>query len=121
MTKSSQTVVLVFAFAVASTTLVRTQDKPTAPAVASMPAARRAGEVTPLKVQVVLSRNQGEKKISSLPYTLSVNANGGASLIGPTRAAREERAHPGGRRPCRGSVSRQARNARCLNWDGANR
>jgi hypothetical protein len=30
--------------------------------------------VTPLKVQVVVSRSQGEKKISSLPYTLSINA-----------------------------------------------
>lgn len=30
--------------------------------------------VTPLKVQVVISRFQGEKKMSSLPYTLSVNA-----------------------------------------------
>ena len=81
MTKLPQTVVLVFAFAVASTTLVRAQDKPTAPAVVTLPAIRQAlNSVTPLKVQVVLSRNQGEKKISSLPYTLSVNANGGASL-----------------------------------------
>ena len=29
----------------------------------------------PLRVQVVVSRSQGEKKISSLPYTLSVVAN----------------------------------------------
>ena len=29
-----------------------------------------------LKVQVVLSRYQGEKKISSLPYTLTVTTNG---------------------------------------------
>ena len=29
----------------------------------------------PLQVQVVMSRYQGEKKISSVPYTLSVNAN----------------------------------------------
>ena len=31
--------------------------------------------IVPLKVQVVISRYQGEKKLSSLPYTLSVNAN----------------------------------------------
>jgi hypothetical protein len=30
--------------------------------------------VTPLKVQVVIARYQGEKKVSSLPYTLSMNA-----------------------------------------------
>lgn len=31
--------------------------------------------IVPLKVQVVISRYQGEKKLSSLPYTLSVNAS----------------------------------------------
>ncbi|HEV8254831.1 MAG TPA: hypothetical protein VGQ78_08750, partial [Vicinamibacteria bacterium] len=30
---------------------------------------------TPLKVQVVFSKYQGEKKVSSLPYTLLVNAD----------------------------------------------
>jgi hypothetical protein len=30
--------------------------------------------VTPLRVQVVLARYDGEKKVSSMPYTLSVNA-----------------------------------------------
>ena len=30
--------------------------------------------VTPLKVQVVLSRYDGEKKLASMPYTLMVNA-----------------------------------------------
>jgi hypothetical protein len=29
----------------------------------------------PLSVQVVVSRHQGDKKVSSLPYTLAVNAN----------------------------------------------
>ena len=33
-----------------------------------------ASPVTPLKVQVVLSRYDGEKKLSSMPYTLLVNA-----------------------------------------------
>jgi hypothetical protein len=31
--------------------------------------------IIPLKVEIVISRYQGEKKISSLPYTLSVNTN----------------------------------------------
>jgi hypothetical protein len=30
---------------------------------------------TPLKVQVLFSRYQGEKKVSSMPYTLAVNAD----------------------------------------------
>ena len=33
----------------------------------------------PLEVQVVISRYQGEKRVSSLPYTLAVNANSGES------------------------------------------
>ena len=36
---------------------------------------QRAVEQVPLKVQLVVSRYQGEKKISSIPYTLSVVAN----------------------------------------------
>ena len=31
--------------------------------------------VVPLKVQIVITRFQGDKKVSSLPYTLSVVAN----------------------------------------------
>ncbi len=32
--------------------------------------------LTPLTVQVVISRFQGDKKVSSLPYAMAVNANG---------------------------------------------
>ena len=69
MTKHLQTLALVFAFALASTAMVRTQEKekPAAP-----PA--KAVAITPLKVQVVISRYQGDKKISSMPYNLSINA-----------------------------------------------
>jgi hypothetical protein len=37
-----------------------------------------AGEkaITPVRLTIVLSRYQGDKKASSLPYTLVVNANG---------------------------------------------
>ena len=41
------------------------------------PAARggpRVGAIVPLKVQLVISRYQGDKKISSVPYMLSVSA-----------------------------------------------
>ena len=40
----------------------------------AQPAASGKG-IIPVKVQVVVSRYQGDKKISSLPYTISVNAN----------------------------------------------
>jgi hypothetical protein len=53
---------------------VRTQEKPTAPA------AKPEAAATPLKVTVLVSRFQGEKKLSSLPYTLSVNAGSRATL-----------------------------------------
>lgn len=66
MTKQLQTLALVFAFAIASTAVARTQEKP-----APTPA---PSGVTPLKIQVVISRYQGEKKVSSLPYTLSLNS-----------------------------------------------
>ena len=47
------------------------QAQPTAPKSSAPPAAREP-RVVPLKLQVVLSKYQGEKKISSLPYTLSL-------------------------------------------------
>lgn len=36
---------------------------------------RASGEQIPVRVQLVVSRHQGEKKLSSTPYTLSVVAN----------------------------------------------
>jgi hypothetical protein len=35
----------------------------------------------PLRVQLVLARYQGDKKVSSLPYTLIVNANLGKTSL----------------------------------------
>ena len=77
MTKHLQTIALVFAFALASSAIVRTQEKPAAPAAKPAPV---EGPKTPLKVQVLISRYQGEKKLSGLPYTLSVNADSRATL-----------------------------------------
>jgi hypothetical protein len=51
--------------AIAATVGADAQEKP------APPSARSA---TPLKVQVTISRYQGEKKLSSMPYVLSVNA-----------------------------------------------
>jgi type II secretory pathway component GspD/PulD (secretin) len=76
--KYFQTLAFVFAFALASTALVSTQEKEK-PATAA-PKTATPINVTPLKVQIVIGRYQGEKKISSLPYTLTMNANNHASL-----------------------------------------
>jgi hypothetical protein len=40
----------------------------------TQPAASGKG-IIPVRVQIVISRYEGDKKISSLPYTISVNAN----------------------------------------------
>jgi hypothetical protein len=76
VTTSLPTLALVFAFALASTPLARAQERPAAPPP------RAALHEMALKIHVVISRYQGEKKISSLPYSLSVT--GGAP--GPERA-----------------------------------
>jgi len=79
VTKHLSTLGLVLACALASTAAVRTQETP-----AAQPA--RPTAVTPLKVQVVISRFQGDKKISSLPYTLSINSMTGDPRF-PNRAS----------------------------------
>jgi Bacterial type II and III secretion system protein len=49
------------------------------PATAAIPT--RDTERTPLTVQVVISRFQGEKKVSSMPYAMAVNANGKRAVL----------------------------------------
>jgi hypothetical protein len=46
------------------------------------PAREDPGNATPLKVQVVVSRYQGEKKTSSMPYTLAFNVLGNGKGFG---------------------------------------
>ena len=85
MTKTLQILALVFAFALSTTALVTAQDKEKEkdkPA-AQVKVAPAPANVTPLKVQVVIGRYQGEKKIGSMPYTLTMNTkspNNHASL-----------------------------------------
>jgi type II secretory pathway component GspD/PulD (secretin) len=78
VTRHLQTLAFVVAFALGSTALVSAQDKekekPPAPAAAKAPAA------VPLRVQIQIARYQGEKKISSMPYTLSVLSGTRANL-----------------------------------------
>jgi len=69
VTRHVQMIGLVFVVALASTVLVRTQEKEKAPTA-----------VTPLKVQVVITRYQGEKKISSMPYLLTMNVGQRSNL-----------------------------------------
>lgn len=58
---------LIAAFAVACVVSLDAQDKPRPEARASLQ--------TPLYVQVVLTRYDGDKKVSSMPYSLLVNAS----------------------------------------------
>jgi hypothetical protein len=51
------------------------QTQASAPQTAAAPPAVQAKPRIPLQVQVVISRYKGDKRISSVPYTLSVNAN----------------------------------------------
>lgn len=69
MTRHLQMIGFVFVFALASTVLARTQEKEKAPTT-----------VTPLKVQVVITRYQGEKKISSMPYLLTMTVGQRSNL-----------------------------------------
>jgi hypothetical protein len=79
--KPLQTLTLVFTIALGAAAPIRAQDKPAAPPTVTGPAIRRPLEaVTPLKVQVVIARYQGEKKITSMPYTLTMNAGGRSNI-----------------------------------------
>ena len=76
VTKHFQTMALAIVLAASCAGSAGAQDK--AEAAAKTP-------TVPLKLQVVISRFQGEKKISSMPYMLSVNAGRPASLRMGTR------------------------------------
>jgi hypothetical protein len=70
-----QQLLLVAALAAATVIPASAQDKPAAPQE-KPPAAAANRPAVPLKATVLLARFQGEKKISSLPYTIGVLANG---------------------------------------------
>jgi hypothetical protein len=57
----------------ATTATLSAQDAPAQSP--TRPASADASRPTPLKILLVLSRYQGDKKLSSVPYTLSVTAN----------------------------------------------
>jgi len=70
MKKSASVTLLCLSLAVP----VLAQDEPEEQAVSAKAA-------TPLKLSVVYTRLQGDKKVSVLPYTLSLNADRGASRL----------------------------------------
>ena len=55
--------------------VARGQQLASPPPPASTPRMEAPKLIVPLKVQLLLSRYDGEKKVASLPFTLSVNAN----------------------------------------------
>jgi Flp pilus assembly secretin CpaC len=61
----------------AAPSLLAQDPPPTAKPEAAKPAATPARSVyTPLRLQVTISRYQGDKKVSSLPYSLSIGIGG---------------------------------------------
>ncbi|HYL63927.1 MAG TPA: hypothetical protein VE077_15015 [Candidatus Methylomirabilis sp.] len=66
--------VMLLAVLTLGASVLRSQDK-AKPSEGSKTADWSAQQVTPLRVQVVFTEYDGEKKISSLPYTLLVNAD----------------------------------------------
>jgi hypothetical protein len=73
----------VLVIVVASAGIGSAQDKSTsasAKAASTAPAPTAAAPTVPLRIQVVISRYEGDKKISSLPYVLSVTAGRTATL-----------------------------------------
>jgi hypothetical protein len=79
-----RTVTHVLALILVATSTTLAQEKPTKPQEKPPTTSSRASEtprpVVPLQVQIVLSRMKGEKKIASLPYTLSVTSNDRTNL-----------------------------------------
>ena len=61
--------------------------KPVDPAALAATVAR-LNDKTPLEVQVVVSRYAGEKRISSMPFALAVNAVGSSQMLGQGENAR---------------------------------
>ena len=61
--------------------LGRTQEEPKPETSRTESAPERRGPVATVRVQVVISRFQGEKKIASLPYTLVVTTDGGRARM----------------------------------------
>jgi type II secretory pathway component GspD/PulD (secretin) len=94
MSQRVQAIAFLLLLAVAPSRGVSAQTPPAAKAVA-------AAAQVPMRVQFVLSKYQGEKKISSLPYTVALNSNDppaeirmGAQFPTPTTVVKEGTSTP---------------------------
>ena len=67
------TLAALLVFAMATAAMAQIQAAP----FGGAPPAGQGKPLIPVKVQVVIARYEGDKKISSLPYTLSLTANSG--------------------------------------------
>jgi hypothetical protein len=78
--KTAIRIVSAAAFVLACAAVGRAQapaNPPAGQAAADIPGIPKMGAIVPVRVQVVIARYQGDRKVSSLPYTLTVNANDG--------------------------------------------
>lgn len=79
-----KTVAPVLALFIATAVTTLAQEKTTAPQEKPTTTSARPSEgprpVVPLKVQIVLSRLKGDKKVASFPYTLSLTSNDRTNL-----------------------------------------
>jgi hypothetical protein len=72
MTKTwTYALVVLWVFSVSASAQEKNEAAPPAKS-ATLP---RANWVTPLKVQIVLTKHQGDRKVASLPYTMTCNAD----------------------------------------------
>jgi hypothetical protein len=79
-----KTVAPFLAFVIATGVTTLAQEKTTPPPEKPTPTAAKPSEaprpIVPLRVQIVLSRFKGDKKVASFPYTLSVTSNDRTNL-----------------------------------------
>lgn len=73
MSKQLSMLGLIALLALCSPTIIHSQDPAPKPAPSQKPAS--GPRMTPVRVQFVISRYQGDKKISSLPYSVPVKAS----------------------------------------------
>jgi len=73
--KHLKTLILMAAFSLVVGTAGGAQEKADKEKAEQAERAVRTEKIVPLRVQVVLSRYQGERKLSSMPHTLTVNAS----------------------------------------------
>src|SRR5687768_12186741 len=77
--------IVIVAMAVSAASVLAQEPPPATPSPAA-PQRVAARQTVPLEIQVVIAKYQGEKRISSIPYVLAVNAVTGGNLSNVERA-----------------------------------